>query len=158
CSKGVARKALGSDWMVHAALREMADHTRYLGAITPVVRLRPVGKPPWSCTPEESEYRHRRLLRSRACNSASAAHSGADVTTRLGHRRCVPQPDLCTAANSSLSAKVSQLGHEAARTPFTKPSARAMMASASRMKELAHAALQQHDNNVLSQEKADVHC
>jgi hypothetical protein len=34
CSKGVARKALGRDRMVHAALRETADHTRYLGAIT----------------------------------------------------------------------------------------------------------------------------
>ena len=46
--KGVARKALGRDWMVHAALRETADHTRYLGAKTdtPFVRLRPVGKPP----------------------------------------------------------------------------------------------------------------
>src|SRR6516162_8975347 len=34
--------------MVHAALRETADHTRYLGAKTdtPFVRLRPVGKPP----------------------------------------------------------------------------------------------------------------
>jgi hypothetical protein len=25
CSKGVARKALGRDWMVHAALRETAS-------------------------------------------------------------------------------------------------------------------------------------
>src|ERR1700738_1091686 len=30
----------------------------------------------------------------------------------------LPQPDSCTAANSSLSAKASQPGHEAARTPL----------------------------------------
>jgi hypothetical protein len=70
-------------------------------------KITPCRQAPWSCTTEESEYRHRHLLRphrrapccrraavgghkhglkdSPACNSASAAHSSADVTTRPWH-------------------------------------------------------------------------